>query len=174
MLIEDETTLRLFPPLRSRWGEKGRQVVVPISGYNAKRVLSGVINPKTGHRIASAAARGGKKEFRKFIDKVRACYRNRRIILLLDRNSSHLFLNHPATQEDLNVRALWLPKQWPELNSMDQIWKSLKSLIAANHQYADVDELAEYALKWLHSLSPLSAKRKAGLLSAKSWLRNVL
>jgi len=48
LLIEDETILRLFPPLRACWALRGEQAVVPITGQNAKRVLFGVINPRTG------------------------------------------------------------------------------------------------------------------------------
>ena len=31
----------------------------------------------------------------------------------------------------LDIRFLWLPKQAPELNAMDQLWRELKRLIAA-------------------------------------------
>jgi hypothetical protein len=44
----DETTLREFPPLRSRWARRGEQAVVTISGKNSRRVLHGAINVVTG------------------------------------------------------------------------------------------------------------------------------
>jgi hypothetical protein len=50
-LFEDETILRLFPVLRRAWSLRGEQAVVPITGNNAKRVLFGTLNPRTGHRI---------------------------------------------------------------------------------------------------------------------------
>lgn len=39
LLAEDETILRLFPPLRFTWALVGQQAVVPLTGRNAKRVL---------------------------------------------------------------------------------------------------------------------------------------
>src|SRR3954453_17428578 len=50
-LFEDETDLRLFPPLRSAWGLRGQPSEVPISGANARRVVFGTINVDTGHRL---------------------------------------------------------------------------------------------------------------------------
>ena len=50
-LAEDETDLRLFPPLRAGWPRRGEEAPVPISGGNAKRVLFGAINIETGHRL---------------------------------------------------------------------------------------------------------------------------
>lgn len=47
LLIEDETIIRLYPPLRACWAMRGEQAIVPITGRNAKRVLFGVINPRT-------------------------------------------------------------------------------------------------------------------------------
>jgi hypothetical protein len=40
---------------------------------------------------------------------------------------------------------LWLPKQCPELNAMDQLSKDLKRLIAANREFRTIDEEAHYA-----------------------------
>ena len=51
LLFEDETILRLFPVLRRAWSLRGEQAKVPIRGCNARRVLFGALNPRTGHRI---------------------------------------------------------------------------------------------------------------------------
>jgi hypothetical protein len=55
VLVEDETILRMFPPLRQAWGMRGEQVCVPISGRIARRVLFGAIDIRTGHRIVQRA-----------------------------------------------------------------------------------------------------------------------
>ena len=51
LLAEDETDLRLFPPLHAGWALRGTPAPVPISGHHAKRVLFGSINVWTGHRL---------------------------------------------------------------------------------------------------------------------------
>ena len=48
LLCGDWTLLRLFPPLRAAWALQGTQATVPITGANAKRVLFGTINLRTG------------------------------------------------------------------------------------------------------------------------------
>jgi hypothetical protein len=44
ILIEDETILWLFPPLRAKWACKGSQPKARISGANDRRVLFDTIS----------------------------------------------------------------------------------------------------------------------------------
>lgn len=74
---------------------------------------------------------------------------------------------------ELGIQLIWLPKQWPELNAMDHLWKELKRLIAANRQAAGIDDLAEQAIEWVLQLHPQQALRKAGVLSPTFWLHGV-
>jgi hypothetical protein len=57
---------------------------------------------------------------------------------------------------------------------MDQLWKELKRLIAANRQATNIDALAQEAANWILTLSTKDALRKAGILSPNFWLRNLL
>jgi hypothetical protein len=72
------------------------------------------------------------------------------------------------------MELLWLPKQCPELNSMDQLWGKAKTAVAANDQFASVDELAERFTDWVKQLSPRQAKLLAGILSPQFWLKQIL
>ena len=74
----------------------------------------------------------------------------------------------------LRIRFLWLPKQTPELSPMDQLWRELKRLIAANRQAASIEVLAAEAATWVLALTPQQARRKAGMASKRFWLRNLL
>ena len=69
---------------------------------------------------------------------------------------------------------LWLPKQAPELNAMDQLWRELKRLIAANRQAESIDTLAANAAALVLGLTPQQARRKAGISSKRFWLRKLL
>ncbi|HYG35862.1 MAG TPA: integrase, partial [Clostridia bacterium] len=68
------------------------------------------------------------------------------------------------------IHLLWLPKQWSELNPMDQLWKELKQDIVANRQYASIDEAVAQATAWLCRLTPRQVFEKAGLHSKSYWL----
>ena len=69
---------------------------------------------------------------------------------------------------------LWLPKQWPELNALDQLVKDLKRLIATNRQFRTIDEEADDAENWILTLTARPALRKASVLSDPFWLKDFL
>ncbi len=175
VLFMDWTLLRLFPPLRAAWSRRGEQALVPITGQNAKRVLFGAINLHTGHRVVLIGKRAGGAEARAFFEELRRRYRQAgRIWLLLDRASAHTNDKTLRLADELRIELVGLPKQWPELNAMDQLWKELKRLIAANRQATNIDTLAQEAASWILTLSTQDALRKAGILSPNFWLRNIL
>lgn len=170
----DWTLLRLFPPLRAAWSRVGASAVVPITGRNAKRVLFGAINIETGHRVVLCCKSAGGAEARAFLSELRSRYRPAPTIwLLLDRASAHTDAQTLRLAGELGMELVWLPKQWPELNAMDHLWKELKRLIAANRQAANIEQLAEEAAAWVLQLRPREALHKAGILSPAFWLREV-
>jgi transposase len=174
LLFLDATILRLFPPLRFAWAFRGEQAEVRISGRNAKRVLFGVINPRTGHRLVLRRFGMRQEDFQAFLRYLRRHYPGRPLWLLLDRAPCHEALKSQRLARALEIEFLWLPKQCSELNAMDQLWKELKRLIAANRQFRTVDQGAGYAEQWFLDLSPRQALRKAGVLSENFWLKDFL
>jgi hypothetical protein len=56
---------------------------------------------------------------------------------------------------------------------MDQLWRELKAVIAANRQAPTIAALAASAQLWVLMLSPSEARHKAGLLSPHFWLRDL-
>ena len=174
LLCCDWTLLRLFPPLRAAWARKGTQATVPITGANAKRVLFGAINLLTAHRIVLIRQRAGAADDQAFLREVRRRYRAAGTIwLLADRASAHTAARTQALAAALGIRFLWLPRQAPELNAMDQLWRELKRLVAANRQAKAVDALASDAGAWVLGLTPQRARRKAGMTSEHFWLKNL-
>ena len=73
----------------------------------------------------------------------------------------------------LHIELVWLPKQAPELSAMDQLWRDLKRVVAANRQAPTIEALSASALLWVLLLSPTQARRKAGMLSPHFWLRDL-
>jgi transposase len=96
------------------------------------------------------------------------------IWLLADRASAHTAARTRTLAAALGIRLLWLPRQAPELNAMDHLWRELKRLIAANRQATSVDALARDAADWVLGLAPQQARRKAGMASRHFWLRNLV
>ena len=169
--MADETILRLFPPLRQAWGLRGRQVCVPVTGRNDRRVLFGAINVRTGHRVLRRAKSMRQGEAQAFLRELRSRYRTaRRVWLVLDQHGSHASAATRGLAAGLGIELLFLPKQCPELNPMDHLWKEVKRDVAANRQYGNIDEQAEAAEHWILWLTRREARRKAGMLSKNFWL----
>jgi hypothetical protein len=156
------------------WARRGTQAKVPVTGANAKRVLFGAINVHTGHRVVLTRKQAGGTDARIFPFELRSHYRTAGTIwLLADRASAHTDHRTQSLAQALSIRFIWLPKQAPELSPMDQLWRELKRLVAANRQATSIDALAAQAANWVLSLPARVARRKAGLCSARYWLRKL-
>jgi transposase len=172
LLFQDEIQVRLFPVLRRAWALRGEPATVGISGENAKEVLFGTINLRTGHRIVMRYPRLNQAGFQAFLYLLRHRYPARVICLLLDAGSSHTAPRSKALAQRLNITLIWLPKQCPELNAMDHLFKEVKADVSANFQYQNIDEHAQTAAKYILQLTNKQALTKAGILSKNFWLKS--
>lgn len=174
LLFEDEIILRLFPVIRRAWSLQGEQAKVDISGKNARQVLYGTINMHTGHRVLMRYPSLNQEGFQHFLRLLRRRYPGKPIWLLLDAATAHTTAKSQALAERLGIKLIWLPKQCPELNAMDHLWKELRADISANYQYQDVDQHAVFAELYTLSLADQQALRRAGILSDNFWLKSFL
>ena len=175
VLFTDWTLLRLYPPLRACWARIGTPAAVPITGRNAKGVLFGAINLRTACRTLYRAGKASAEAVCGFLTHLRRAYRRAgTIYLLADRASGHTAKRTQQMAARLGIVFVWLPKQWPELNAMDQLWRHLKQHVAANRQAGSIDALLERAAQWVKDLTRTQARVKAGMRSARFWLRNLL
>ncbi len=170
--MEDETILRLFPVLRRAWSRRGEQAIIPITGRNAKRVLYGVINVRTGHRIVWRGPHMRQEHFQTFLRLLHRSYPGRAIWMLLDEAPCHTAPKSEALARALGIKLIFLPKQCSELNAMDHLWRELKDDISANYQYSSIDEHAACAEDYVLELSSRQALRRAGILSKSFWLKS--
>ena len=174
VLAEDETDVRLFPPLRAGWAKLGESVRVMLSGRNALRVIFGALNLRTGHRVLLWRKNQRATDFQAFLRELRRRYGDRPIALVLDEDSSHTARASQLLAAKLGIRLLWLPKRCPELNPMDHLWRAPKAKVSANHQDLTIERAVERYLHYLRRLTPRAALRKAGVLSRRFWLRGAL
>jgi transposase len=73
--------------------------------------------------------------------------------------------------EALDIEIVKLPFRSPELNPLEDLWRSLKAVVAANRVDESVDELAGRAVEYLDGLTEDDVLRLLGLLSSKfDWL----
>jgi transposase len=174
VLAQDETDVLLFPPLRAAWARRGQQARVWLSGRNARRVIFGTLNLRTGHRVLVSHRRQRAQEFGAFLRELRRRHRDRPLALLLDEDSSHTARASQQLAARLDIRLLWLPTRCPELNPIEHMWRASKQNVSANRQYTNIDLAVTRVLRYLRRLTPRDALRKAGVLSPRFWLRAAL
>lgn len=174
LLAEDETDLLLFPLLRATWGRRGEATKVLISGWNARRVVFGAMNLRTGKRLFLVRKHQKQGDFQTFLELIHNHYRGWHVALLLDGNPSHTANYSQQMALDWNIKLLWLPKRSPELNPIDELWGQAKDVVSANKQYATIDEHVEHFLEYLRDMTDREALHTSGVLSKNFWLKSVL
>jgi transposase len=171
VLFEDETDLLLFPPLRACWSLRGQDAEVRLCGANARRVLFGTVNIRTGNRLLYVRQRQRGEDFQAFLQVLHQHYRGWHIVLLLDEDSSHTANKSRRLAADLQIRLLWLPHRSPHLNAMDHLWRHAKERICANRQYLSIEDQVQRFIHYLQTLSSQETLCKAGISSQHYWLR---
>lgn len=174
VLVEDETDLLLFPPLRAMWSKRGEPARVMLSGRNARRVVFGCMNLATGHRLFLVREKQYAVDFQAFLREVRRRYGARRVVMLLDGDSSHTAKASQALAKQLKIRLLWLPARSPELNPMDTLWGQAKDAVCVNTQYVTIDQQADAFMTHVSGWSNRDALRTSGVLSEHFWLKRVM
>jgi hypothetical protein len=172
VLAQDETDLLLFPPLRAGWSRRGEVARVWLSGRNARRVIFGALNLRTGSRLLVPREKGRSGDFQAFVGEVRSAYRGWHVAMLLDEDSCHTARASLGAVEGMTL--LWLPKRSPKLNPLEALWGEGKEVISANKQYAGIEEQVNRFLGLLRSLSNKEALHTSGVLSRGFWLRGAL
>ncbi len=174
ILVEDETDLLLFPPLRACWAPRGKTALVRLCGRNARRVIFGAMNLRTGTRLFLPREHGWAEDFQEFLDLIHDHYRGWQVVLLLDEDPSHTAEDSRSLADNYDMEMLWLPKRCPELNPMDTLWGQGKDRMSANKQYATIDDQVDRFLAHLQGLSAEEALHTAGVHSGHFWLKRAL
>ncbi len=145
-----------------------------MSGWNARQVIFGAMNLKSGHRLLLSREHQRASDFQAFVRLVHQHYRGWHVVLLLDEDPSHTAKSSAALAIEMNMTLLWLPKRAPKLNPIDTLWGQAKDLVSANKQYASVDEQVERFLAYLSNFSNRQALVAAGVCAPDFWLGDVL
>jgi transposase len=174
ILALDETDLLLFPPLRAGWSRRGQTRQVMLSGFNARRVIFGALNLRTGKRLFLERERQRQEDFEAFLDLVAEHYPGREVLLLLDEDPCHIGAEVQVLAEEYGLEFVWLPNRAPELNPLDRLWGHAKDAVSANRQYEMIEEHVEQFLDYLERMPDHEALEKAGVFSEDFWLKSIL
>lgn len=170
----DETIITETPPLRAAWALQGHQAEVPITGNRAKRILYGVLNPKSGDLLLGESLRWNKEAVQQFFVAIRSHWRGWQIVLFLDKGSPHTAGASRHCAQELRLALRWLPTACPELNPTEPLWRYAKQTVLANVPPRSIQESLEAATDALDSLNPHERLVKTGVLSGHFWLQGII
>ena len=167
----DETTLREFPPLRASWSKRGQQPIVTISGRNARRVVHGALEARTGELVRVVRERHRADDALALVAALATVRPAAPKLLIWDNAPPH----HPHRVRDAAAAAgltlAFLPFRAPELMPLEELWRGLKATVAANRCYPSLEELAHRAVTWLDGMSETERLRRCGFAASKfDWL----
>jgi transposase len=152
VLYLDESELQLLPIVRAMW-MKGPRVRIPTPGRNAKRVLFGALDARTGALVHLVRERKRAVDFVAFLDQLAWRYPRGEVVLVLDNVITHdakLVRAWLACPEHARFAVRWLPKYAAhESNPIERVWGLLKDHVAANRLHGNIDLLVATAERYL-------------------------
>lgn len=169
--VADETALREFPPLRAGWSPRGVPAQVVISGRNRRRTLFGALQVSTGELVTVVRERCRTDDVLSAVHTLGTVRPTVPKLLIWDNAPPH----HPhrvrEAAQDAQITLAFLPFRSPELMPLEELWRGLKAVVAANRCYASLEELAERAVDWLETMSDEDRRCRCSLQTSKyDWL----
>lgn len=148
--------------------------MVVITGRNGRQVIHGALNAATGELVEVVRERSRQDDCIAFLEHLGQVRPDVPKLLIWDNAPPH----HPkrvlAAAAVAHITIAWLPFRSPELNPLEDLWRLLKAVVAANRVYDTLDALdalAQQAIAWLDAHLPDSLLTCCGLRSSKfEWL----
>jgi transposase len=169
--VADETALREFPPLRAGWSKRGAPAVVLISGRNKRRTILGALNAATGELVHTVRERCRTDDVLAAVERLGVVRPDVPKLLIWDNAPPHMPHRVRDAAAAAGITIAFLPFRSPELMPLEELWRGLKAIVAANRCYDSLTDLVDRALAWLDGMSDAERHRRCGLQSSKyQWL----
>lgn len=169
--VADETALREFPPLRAGWSQRGEPATVLISGRNKRRTILGALNVGTGELVRTVRERCRTDDVLAAVAALGVVRPAVPKLLIWDNAPPHNPHRVRDAAQEAGITIAFLPFRSPELMPLEDLWRGLKTTVAANRCYPSLEELAARALAWLDGMSDEDRLRRCGFHSSKfDWL----
>jgi hypothetical protein len=139
--FHDETTIRETPTKSDVWAYEGTIPLLPITGGHLKRIISGVIDIRTGDAMFVSDRKFNQLAFLSFLEDFKNKRNGKPTILVIDNYPSHLTDNVKKfyKEEESWLTIINLPKYSPDFNPIEYIWKYIKGKCCANRYYENFE-----------------------------------
>lgn len=162
VLIEDETEVKRFPPLRRQWQPVGEQRPVMVPDGNEDFTLYGTLDLTSGRTCIEAYDKG-RSDYT--IEHLKSLLQRTvgQVILVWDQATWHTSKKVRRWLGDQDrIETYLLPVRSPETNPMEDLWRELKEQVAACLERS-LGALLESCQQYFDDLSGANTLRTAGL-----------
>lgn len=162
ILVEDETILKRFPPLRRMWQPVGEQWPVWVPEQNDDFTLYGTLDLISGETYVEAFEKGLSDYTIEYLESLLEEIEGE-MILIWDQASWHTSGQVTEWLEGKDrIETYLLPARSPRANPMEDLWRELKEQVAACLERS-LDVLLGSCKEYFEALSPEQALRTSGL-----------
>jgi transposase len=162
VLVEDETILKRFPPLRRMWQPVGEQRAVWVPEENDDFTLYGSLDLTSGHTYIEAFEKGRSDYTIEYLESLLEETAGK-VLLIWDQATWHTSGQVTEWLDGTDrIETYLLPVRSPEANPMEDLWRELKEQVAACLERS-LDALLESCREYFEALSPEQSLRTAGL-----------
>ncbi len=162
VLVEDETTIKRFPPLRRQWQPVGEQRPVMVPTSNDDFTLYGTLDLTSGTTHVRAYDKGRSDYTIQYLESLLQATTGE-VLLIWDQAKWHTSKKVRKWLDKYDrIETHLLPVRSPDTNPMEDLWRELKEQVAACLERS-LDTLLESAKQYLSNLSGKQALRTAGL-----------
>ena len=162
VLIEDETEVKRFPPLRRQWQPVGQQRPVTVPDGNEDFTLYGTLDLTSGRTCVEAYDKGRSdctiEHLKSLLQRTVG-----QVILVWDQATWHTSKKVRRWLGDQDrIETYLLPVRSSETNPMEDLWRELKEQVAACLERS-LEALLESCQQYFDDLSRENTLRTAGL-----------
>jgi transposase len=162
VLVEDETILKRFPPLRRMWQPVGEQRAARVPEENDDFTLYGTLDLTSGQTYIEAFEKGRSDCATQYLESLLEETAGK-VLLIWDQATWHMSGQVAEWLDGADrIETCLLPVRSPEANPMEDLWRELKEQVAACLERS-LDALLESCQKYFEALSPEQSVRTAGL-----------
>jgi hypothetical protein len=150
-LFGDTSEALTHPYLTHAWAKKGADLHIPAPGQAAKVAMLGLLDWAPRDLIVRTSRSKRSADFIALLEQIDTQYgltpdrAKKPIVLVPDNGPIH---TSKATRAALAARASWLTVEWlpkdtPELNDIEELWRDLKQHHLAHQTFSGPDNLDE-------------------------------
>jgi hypothetical protein len=151
LFFQDEGRFGRISKLCPCWGPKGQRSIVAAQQTRQYTYAYAAIEPKTGNTVSLMLPLANTEAMNLHLDEISNRYPDNHIAMVLDGATWHRSQNLKTPE---NITLIPLPPGSPELNPVEQLWKSMRKTWFGNKLFNSMDSLETTlvrALRWVEN-----------------------